>query len=294
MTTKNQILAFIDAAFAGNRERMNTIAFQIAAAQKDGRTRDEIRRLANSQPRQLLPLSHACQQVVLELPTRLLADMHLSEGNLACVRRVVDEQRARVPLINAGLQPASKVLLYGPPGNGKTALAGAIANVLGWPGYLLCLSSVMSAYLGTTGGNLEKAWEVTRHRGVLMLDELDAVGSSRGGTESGASKEYNAIVSTLLKLLDAPQEGLILAATNRPDLLDPAVRRRFDVEVELPAPTDWTALDFLQRLNAKWGTSTSVPVPLRSFDQLEKRVLADAKSAVLGQVALTSLRRHNK
>jgi SpoVK/Ycf46/Vps4 family AAA+-type ATPase len=204
----------------------------------------------------------------------------MSLCNRAEVERFLDEQRARVAFLGTGIPPRTNLLLHGPPGNGKTMVASAIATELRWPGFVVQLNEVLGSYLGITSNNLSRVWAAAKLQCVLLLDELDVLASTRGAIDSAAGKEWNATVGTLLKLLDERPQGVVIGATNRPDMLDPAIRRRFDVEIEMPAPSEAEKHAFAQRLNDRYGTTTQ-PDGHTSYDAVEKAVLHNARTRVL-------------
>lgn len=139
-------------------------------------------------------------------------------------------------LADAGLFPTRTALLIGPPGVGKTLAARYIAHRLDLPLLVLDLAAVMSSLLGRTGANVRRVIDYAKSRPcVLLLDELDAVAKRRDDvSEIG---ELKRLVTVLLQAVDDwPATGLLLAATNHPDLLDPAAWRRFELVVEFPLP----------------------------------------------------------
>jgi hypothetical protein len=153
------------------------------------------------------------------------------------LRQIVNEQRGLDRLRAAGIDPTRTVLFTGPPGVGKTFAAKWIARELGRPLATLDLSAVMSSFLGRTGNNVRVVLDYARdHECVLLLDELDAVAKRRDDvTEIG---ELKRLVTVLLQEIDEwPASGLLLAATNHPDLLDPAVWRRFEMVVDFQLPS---------------------------------------------------------
>ncbi|RIJ66877.1 AAA family ATPase [Brevundimonas sp. LPMIX5] len=151
-------------------------------------------------------------------------------------RQLIEEQ-SRSDLLRAqGLQPRHRVLLSGPPGNGKTSLAEAIAEGLALPLLTVRYDALVGAYLGETNARLAKLFEFARSTPcVLFFDEFDAVGKERGDVhETG---EIKRVVSFLLMQLDQlPSYVVAVAATNHAELLDRAVWRRFQLRIDMPAP----------------------------------------------------------
>lgn len=148
------------------------------------------------------------------------------------------EERAQCDcLLRQGFSPPRTLLVKGAPGTGKTMLAKWIAYKLGLRFVVLDLATSMSSYLGKTGSNLRRSLDYARATPcVLLIDEFDAIAKRRDdATEIG---ELKRIVNVLLKELeDWPMHSVLIAATNHPELLDPAIHRRFDVVLNIPLPS---------------------------------------------------------
>lgn len=130
------------------------------------------------------------------------------------------------------------ILLSGPPGCGKTLLAQAIANEAGRKVCLVQGAEIKGWRQGASEGNLVSAYESVRPNGILIIDEVDAFGGKR---ENMVNETNTSIVSTFCSILDGAKyrdEVIIIATTNKPHMLDNALRRpgRFDVEVYIPPP----------------------------------------------------------
>jgi len=146
-------------------------------------------------------------------------------------------ERSQIDRLNeAGVLPTRSMLFIGPPGTGKSLAARYLAIQLKRPLLTLDLAAVMSSFLGRTGNNIRAVLRFAQQQpSVLLLDEFDAIAKRRD--DSAEIGELKRLVTVLLQTIDDwPSYGILIAATNHPDLLDPAVWRRFErvVFFELP------------------------------------------------------------
>ncbi len=192
-------------------------------------------------------------------PERRLHELVLPDAVARAARELIEEYR-RADLLRAhGLEPRHRVLLTGPPGNGKTALAEALATELAVPLLTVRNESVLASHPGETAVRCSQLFDQVRTRQcVLLFDEFDLVGKERGDLrETG---EIKRVVGSLLLQIDAvPSHVVAVAATNQPELLDRAVWRRFQVRWTLPPPTVALAAERFrlleQRLESRLGHS---------------------------------------
>ncbi len=171
------------------------------------------------------------------VPQKKMEDLILPEEIRQICNEVVQEHHRSDLLRSYNLEPRNRILLIGPPGNGKTSLAEAIAETLMFPLLVVRYDGVIGTYLGETALRLRKLFDhVSTRKCVLFLDEFETLGKERGDThETG---EIKRVVSSLLMQIDSlPSHVVVIGATNHPELLDRAVWRRFQVRMTLPQPT---------------------------------------------------------
>jgi SpoVK/Ycf46/Vps4 family AAA+-type ATPase len=170
-------------------------------------------------------------------PERALDSLVLPDKIREQIREVVEEQH-RAELLHAhNLRARNRVLLAGPPGNGKTTLAEVLAYELMYPLLVVRYETLVGSYLGETSSRLKYLMDYAKtQRCVLFFDEFETLAKERGDThETGEIKRV--VSSLLLQIDDMPDYVVVVAASNHPELLDRAVWRRFQLRIELPMPT---------------------------------------------------------
>lgn len=180
------------------------------------------------------------------IPEKRFSDLVLERDVLEICKEVVEEHHRADLLASYGIAPRHRLLFAGPPGNGKTTLAEAIASELMYPLIVVRYENVIGSYLGETASRLQKVFEAARSRKcVVFLDEFETLGKERGDTrETG---EIKRVVSSLLMQIDRlPSHTVVITASNHPELLDRAVWRRFQVKVQLSTPTKEQVIQFIK------------------------------------------------
>lgn len=191
-------------------------------------------------------------------PRRKLGSLLLSPDVQHEVTELIEEHQRRDLLRSYGLEPRNRVLLSGPPGNGKTSLAEAIATELMVPLLVVRYEAVIGSFLGETGSRLKRLFDFARtHQCVLFFDEFDTLGKERGDThETG---EIKRVVSSLLLQIDAlPSHVVVITATNHAELLDRAVWRRFQIRLSLPKPTLAQTTAWFERFESRLETPIGI------------------------------------
>ena len=170
---------------------------------------------------------------------------------LAQIKEMVELPLRHPQLFKAiGVKPPRGILLYGPPGTGKTLIARAVANETGAFFFLINGPEIMSKMAGESESNLRKAFEEAEKNApaIIFIDELDAIAPKRDKTHGEVERR---IVSQLLTLMDGLKQRshvIVMAATNRPNSIDSALRRfgRFDREVDIGIPDATGRLEILR------------------------------------------------
>lgn len=237
----------VEALIADERAKQHTaFADQLSGALVNGSATQ-----AGTSFGQPLVSSQVLGELAYELtPTRSLSDLVLPTTVRTECNQLVEEHHRKDLLQSFGLAPRHRVLLVGPPGNGKTSVASALAYDLMIPLLVVRYEGLIASYLGETATRVRRLFDYARQRPcVLFLDEFDTIAKERGDFhETG---EIKRVVSTLLLQMDQlPPHVVVVAATNHAELLDRAVWRRFELRLTLPPPnTEQTKL-FLSKLFA--------------------------------------------
>jgi SpoVK/Ycf46/Vps4 family AAA+-type ATPase len=240
----------------GDEDQFLAIALQVAAAEaRQGRRTnaeqlraavEELRRGGGSdKPSVSVSLARPRGDLegLLDLrePSLRLSRVVLADALRAKLDRVVLQQERRAWLREGNRVPLRRLLFAGPPGSGKTMTAEALAGELHLPFLVVRLEALITRYMGETAAKLRLVFDETiRRRGVYLFDEFDAVGGKRTATNDVG--EMRRVLNSFLQFMEEPAstDSVILAATNHPELLDPALQRRFDdvLHFNMPSPDE--------------------------------------------------------
>ena len=178
-----------------------------------------------------------------ERPRTTFADVAGYEGVKMEIREVVDFLRSSSRFKEIGAKIPKGVLLVGPPGTGKTLLARAVAGEAGVPFMSVTGSDFMEMFVGVGASRVRDLFQSARKQApaIIFVDEFDSIGRKRGAGLGGGHDEREQTLNQMLAEMDGFEatEGIVMmAATNRPDILDPALLRpgRFDRQIVVPLP----------------------------------------------------------
>lgn len=206
-------------------------------------------------------------------------------------------ERSNLERLNAaGVLPTRSMLFVGLPGVGKSLAARYLATQLQRPLLTLDLAAVMSSFLGRTGNNIRAVLEFAQRKpSILLLDEFDSIAKRRD--DSAEVGELKRLVTVLLQSIDDwPSHGILIAATNHPDLLDPAVWRRFErvlmfelPEVEQVRKAINVALKEQQGVPSKTVDLLSLLLTGQSFADIDRTMTIARREAAINDVPLSEI-----
>ena len=240
MANAEQLKALLKSHMEGDDDHFFSVAMQVAAHEArlgHGKLAKEMRTMIDEAKGRrgvdsLVPIGRPSGELanLLEAsyPKTRLSDMVLDDALAEQIKRVIREQRHAGRIVEHGLSPRRKLLLTGPPGTGKTLTASMLAGELGLPLFQVRLDGLITKYMGETAAKLRQIFDATsRTRGIYFFDEFDAIGSQRGLTNDVG--EIRRVLNSFLQMIEQDRShSLVVAATNHPGILDPALFRRFD------------------------------------------------------------------
>jgi SpoVK/Ycf46/Vps4 family AAA+-type ATPase len=225
-------------------------------------------------------------------PEKTLDDLVLPDLIRNQIKELAEEQHRSELLHAHNLNARNRLLLAGPPGNGKTSLAEALSYELMYPLIVVRYETLVGSYLGETSNRLKNLLDYAKtQRCVLFFDEFETLGKERGDThETGEIKRV--VSSLLLQIDDLPDYVVVVAASNHPELLDRAVWRRFQLRIELPSPSRSQLTKHIQSLSKRYNIDFGfAPETLakhllgHNFSEVEEFCLSIARRAVLDRQA---------
>lgn len=303
MARADLLLDLVEAERRGDRDRFRVLVEAVIAEERANQhhlVADRLSELITTAGQSALrdDRAAAMRDLVQEIvPRRSLDELELAPVPRRVVMELIEEQKRAELLRSYGIEPRNRLLLSGPPGNGKTSVAEAIASELMLPFYVIRYEGVVSSFLGETAARLDNTFEFARtRRCVLFFDELDTIAKER--SDEHETGEIKRVVSTLLLQIDQlPPHVLLVGATNHSELLDRAAWRRFQIHAVLEAPSRSQATRFLECLAIRLGGDLGfAPRTLAeklagaSFSELEEFALDVRRRAVL-ELPDSSLRR---
>lgn len=256
MARSDLIVDLVKAGVSGNPDSVRVTAEAIAAeerAKKHTGVADRISKALTAPPKhgvngqsrmQGLRARDGGGAIQRREPERPLESLFLEKHTRTACQELIEEQQRGDVLRAHGYEPRHRLLLVGPPGNGKTSLAESLSYELSLPLLTVRYDAVVTSYLGETAQRLRRLFDFVRTEPcVLFFDEFDAIGKERGDLhETGEIKRV--VTTLLLQLDDLPSYCVLVAATNHSELLDRATWRRFEIKLELGRPSDEQMTDY--------------------------------------------------
>lgn len=245
------------------------------------------------------PASNSANKAIAERPTTRFTDLAGVDEALEDLGEVTDFLKSTEAFTEIGAVSPKGVLMHGPPGTGKTLLARAVAGETGVPFFHVTGSDFIELFVGLGARRIRQLFKEARthDRAIIFFDEFDSIGGKRapGNSGGGDSREHNRTVNALLAEMDGFEKSniIILAATNSPEELDPALTRsgRFDRKVTVDLP-DWKGRMGILKIHSR-----EKPIdPDVNYEALAKSTtgLSGADLANLVNEALINAVRHHR
>lgn len=209
-------------------------------------------------------------------PQVSIEELLLEESKKEQLVNFIKEHKHAAYLIDLGLPVSNTLLLYGHTGCGKTFTARILASELNKRLLIVNLSTIVSSKLGDTAKNIAMLFRKAASTGaVLFLDELDALGQRRDLDVNDAS-EMRRVVNSILQLIDnLSPEAVLVGATNQLQLIDSALARRFDTQIEYVMPNNKEMDEYYDTLETKY------PVRFEGFQREYNLTIAQAQARYL-------------
>lgn len=282
----DDVVTLIEAHGRRDDERFRSIALAIAANEQ---------RAGRSSGARLLAAAQKLSDRPAELPTKIAAMVRepaqavvapvLTDDIRGQVQRIVDEHHMAAVIRSVGLAPIGSVMFTGPPGVGKTMTAGWIGSHIGLPTYVVRTEALIKSYLGESGANLVALFdEIERRPAVWVFDEIDSLGTTRSA-DSRDVGEMLRVTNTLLRSMDqigGTHRGLICGCTNVPQLIDGALRSRFDATLEFGLPTPKAIAELVETTVAAIDVDFPSPDPACYGGWCHREIVRDIRHRAKG------------
>ncbi|MCD6301573.1 MAG: CDC48 family AAA ATPase [Staphylothermus sp.] len=240
--------------------------------------------------------------IILERPMDLYKVPRVTYEDIGGMKHIIQRVRELVELPlrhpelfkRLGIDPPKGILLYGPPGTGKTLLAKAVANEA--EAYFIAINGpeIMSKFYGESEQRLREIFEQAKKNApaIIFIDEIDAIAPKRDEVMGEVERRVVAQLLALMDGLESRGDVIVIAATNRPNALDPALRRpgRFDREIEIPLPDKQGRLEILQ-IHTR-GMPLAEDVDLAKLAEITHGYTGADIAALVREAALNALRRY--
>lgn len=296
----DHVIRAIEALADGDRERAlklvdaiaqeETAANRMTVARNFQRLKDRI--VGGGGMRSLQRLPEGAPSSLRQIPIGPdLDQVMLNEETRRAIQDFVREWNSRQVLRDAGIPTRNTIVLHGPSGNGKTFLASAISSAVGLPGCAVAHGAMVDSHLGVTSGNIEKLTKyLAVSPAVVVFDECDSFLTQRRHGGGPAEMEQTRIVNSLLQMIDANSNSILVFCTNFHESLDSAFLRRAGLVLHMPEPTDAQRAHYADKLPIRRTVPELASDPefsecLRagSYAEVEQRLYAIARRIVLNR-----------
>ncbi|MCG2874982.1 MAG: AAA family ATPase, partial [Acidilobus sp.] len=256
----------------------------------------------DTRPRGVVIITEKTTVDILEKPVTATTIPKVTYEDIGGLHEVIAKIRELVELPlrhpelfqRLGIEPPKGILLYGPPGTGKTLLAKALANEIG--AYFIAINGpeIMSKFYGESEQRLREIFEEAKKNApaIIFIDEIDAIAPKRDEVIGEVERRVVAQLLALMDGLEARGQVIVIGATNRPNALDPALRRpgRFDREIEVPMPDKQGRLEILQIHTRHMPLAEDVN--LEELAEMTKGYTGADLAALAREAAMHALRRY--
>ncbi len=256
-----------------------------------GQANDAIKTLFNKRIRTMQPLAGLSSDIKkLILPVvDFNENVFLNETLKTIIDELLVEWKHTETFSSHNLEVRNKLLLYGPTGNGKTTIAKHIAKIADLPFVQVNTDAIIDSHIGTTGKFINTIFSSIKEPCILFWDEIDSIGSKRLDAKNAADQESDRAVNSLLVNMERMDKKIIfIAATNRKDNLDTAFLRRFNIMLDVPAPSPVQRVNYATQLAEFYKLPEELPygeiTKLDSYSAIKEYMINFARKQVLNNI----------